>query len=157
MKNSKQILKKANVIPKLQLAVKKEGGGVLGTGPHTVVLVSDEVVKGTDFRTGKERFEVKYTVKENGDLKTYNVPVKDKTGGVHYLVQRLAELPEGSTVTLEYKRNGLVGYIDVSYNKATIEEKTVNIDDVPDTEEASANNNNASEHENLSEDIDGLQ
>jgi hypothetical protein len=54
-----------------------------------------------------------YYVEENGERKKYKVPVKGKDGEPHYLVQRLAEIPEGQEIVLEYKRAGMKGYIEV--------------------------------------------
>lgn len=98
------VLKKANIIPRLQLAVKLDGGGTDSTGPHQVKLIDAKTVMGTDYQTGKERYEVQLSVEEHGIKKTYNFPVKNKQGGVHYLVERLAPYPEGSVVILEAKK-----------------------------------------------------
>lgn len=118
MKASKTILKKANIVPRLQLAIqlKDEQGnkkGVKGTGPHRVKLISDKIVKGTEYQTGTERYEIEYLLEENGEKKKYRVPMKDKNGEIHYLIQRFAEIPEGTEVILEYQRKGLKGYIDI--------------------------------------------
>lgn len=131
MENSKEICQKANIVPKLQLAVQLEGGGVRGTGPHKVKLISDKIVKGTEYQTGKERYEVKYLVEEDGEKKSYSVAMKDQNDEVHYLVQRLAEVPEGTEVILEYKRRGLKGYIDV---QVVGEEPSISSPDVLDEE-----------------------
>lgn len=113
MQNSKELLKKANILPKLRLAIKKESGSVQGTGSHRVRLIEDKVVRGVDRDTGKEIPMMKYIVEENGELKFYAVPVKDKKDELHYLIQRLSEIPEGGEVFLEYKRHGIKGYIEV--------------------------------------------
>lgn len=112
MKTSNEVLKKANIIPRLVLAIKTERG-TQGTGPHKVKLISDKIVMGTEFKTGKQRHEVEYLIEENGKQKKYRVPVKDKNNEIHYLIQRLAGYNEGDEVILEYKRQGLTGYIDV--------------------------------------------
>lgn len=114
MQSSKDAVKQAGIIPKLRLAVKKENGGTESTGPHTVKLVSDKTVKGTDPQTGKERYEMVYYVEEDGEKKKYTCPLKDEQGELHYLVQRMAEFEEGDMVTMEYQRKGLKGFISVA-------------------------------------------
>ena len=116
MKNSQELLKKANIVPLLNLAQQKEGGGVEGTGPHKVKLLEDKVGKKKDFRTGADIYVVWFIVEEDGIKKRYPVPIKDaQTGEVHYLLQRLGSLKEGTEVVLEYKRKegSVKGYIDV--------------------------------------------
>jgi hypothetical protein len=113
MENSKAIVKKAGILPRLKLAVKLEGGGTKGTGAHRVKLIEDKVVKGKNFQTGEEREEVKYTVEEDGEKKTYNTPLKNKNGEISYLVQKMAEFKEGEEVVMEYKNKGAKGFIDV--------------------------------------------
>jgi len=118
MKTCKEIIKKATETgeykPQLQLFTKAEGGGTQPTGAHKVKLISSKIVKGTDFKTKAERFEVELTLEEEGANKTYNFPVKNKQGGVHYLVERFAELKEGTEVVLTGKKAGKTSYIDVS-------------------------------------------
>ena len=113
MKISEQIVKKMGVVLKLELAT-KNGEDTISTGPHKIKLLKDELVKGKDYATGKERQEIKYTVEEGGIKKTYNVPIYNKEGGAHYLIVRLSQYKEGDEITLEYKRKGLTGYIEVS-------------------------------------------
>jgi len=103
MENCQNVLKKANITPDLKLFTKKEGGGTQPTGPHTVKLIGDKVIKGTDFKTNEEIFLIRLFVEENGEKKKYDFPMKDKKGDVHYLVQRLAEYGEGSEIVLEGK------------------------------------------------------
>ena len=127
MNISQEILKKANIIPKLKLAVKGPKG-VQGTGPHRVKLIIDKEAKGSDPITGKERDEVAYLIEENGQKRSYRVPKFGKDGQIHYLVQRLAEFNEGTEVILEYTRKGIKGYISV----LPVEEREeINDDDIP--------------------------
>jgi hypothetical protein len=112
MKTSKDILKRANIVPKLRLAF-KSNKGVVGTGPHRVKILEDKLGKDVDRNTGQERIIVIYYFEENGEKKKYKVPVKGKDGDPHYLVRRLAEIPEGQEIILEYKRSGMKGYIEV--------------------------------------------
>jgi hypothetical protein len=107
-------MKKAGILPKLRLGIKKEGGGVESTGPHQVRILEDKIVPGIDKETGKQIHEVKYILEENGEKKEYRVPVKDKAGELHYLVQRLSEIPEGGEVILEMKKRGIKNYIEVT-------------------------------------------
>lgn len=135
MKKSQDLVEQAGIKPKLNLAEKTDKG-VQGTGPHTVKLVSDRIVKGTEYETQKEIQEVEYTVEEDGVEKTYNVPVKDKLDKLHYLVQRLAQYNEGDIVVMEYKRKGIKGYIEVrKENEDTEEVPVVDADEVPYEEE----------------------
>ncbi len=119
MKIPEEILKtaseKGTYQPKLSLFVQKEGGGTQSTGPHEVKLISSKLVKGSDFATKKERAEIQLLLEENGVEKTYQFPAQDKEGGVHYLVERFAPIPEGSVVVLEGKKakSGVGSYISV--------------------------------------------
>ncbi len=122
---SQELLKKATEEgtvppPFLQLAtqIKDEDGklkGVKGTGRHTVIFVSDQIVEGEDFKTKEKRQEVQYIFEEGGQKKKYKVPVHNKNGELHYFVQRMAEVKRSETITLEYKKipNSFKGYIEV--------------------------------------------
>lgn len=128
MRISQDLLKKANIIPKLRLAVKTDKG-VQGTGPHRVKLLQDKEAKDTDPMTGKEREVVSYLVEENGVKKSYKAAKLGKDGQLHYLVQRLADVEEGEEIILEYKRKGIKGFISVSDIKdqgEVTEEEVVN-------------------------------
>jgi hypothetical protein len=107
---------------KLAVQIKDEDGnkkGVEGTGPHRVIFWEDKAVKGTDYITKQERDEVQYSFEENGIQKIYRVPVKNKEGNLHYFVERMAEIPRGSEVLLEYKKKegSYRGYISVQIIK----------------------------------------
>jgi len=129
MKTSEEVLKKAKIVPFLQLAIKSKGGGPKGTGPHKVKLISDRFVKGTDYKTGKERYEVQYLVEEDGQKKKYNVPLKNENGEIHYLIQRLGPIKEGTEIVLEYirKEGSVRGFIDVQ----PAGEEEVSDEDIP--------------------------
>lgn len=106
----------AGILPKLRLGVKKEGGGVLSTGPHTVTMVSDKIVKGLERESGKVIEYVKYIVKEDGIEKEYRTRLKHKeTGELNYLVQNLSQIEEGDTVILEMKKMGPKNYVEVRH------------------------------------------
>lgn len=108
----------AKIYPKLRLAERKEGANgkvsVHPTGQHQVKMIEDKILKGKDRETGETIDIVKYIVEEVGELKQYVVPVKSReTGDLHYLVQRLSEVPEGQEIILEMKKRGPRNYVDV--------------------------------------------
>jgi len=133
METINKILKQNKIIPLLRLAVKNEKGGVIGTGQHRVKLLRDKLGKRINPRTTKEEYIVWLYVEENGEEKKYPIPVKDKNGEIHYLIQRLGEFKEGDEVILEYKRQQgtAKGYIDV---KPAEEKKELN-EEIPIIEE----------------------
>lgn len=116
MEVSKKLMAAANLFPKLRLGIKKDGGGVESTGPHTVKMVSDKIVQGLDRETGKMIEYVKYIVEEDGVQKEYRTRLKHKeTGELQYLVQNLSQVEEGETVILEMKKMGVKNYIEVRH------------------------------------------
>ena len=120
MKTSKELMKRAGLVPKLRLAVKTQGKGTQGTGPHTVRLIEDKIVKAIDYDTNKPVEKVRYFVEENGEKKQYDTRLKSKdTGELSYFVQRMSEIPEGEEVTLEFKRAGVRGYIEITWDGYT--------------------------------------
>lgn len=132
MKESKRLLKEANIQPKLRLGDKKAGSSVTPTGPHRVILLQDKIVQGNDPRTGKEVDYVRYLLKENGEIKTYQTKKLNDKGELSYLVQRLAEINEGEEVILEMKKQGVKNYIEVS---AVVGGDKVELDDDEDHNE----------------------
>lgn len=110
---SKQLLAKAGLLPKLRLGLKLPKGGVKPTGPHRVKVLEDKIHKKPD-QTGKEIEYVRYIVEEEGEKKYYDTKLRDKNGGLSYLVQRFAEIPEGEEVILEMKKQGVKNYIEVT-------------------------------------------
>lgn len=112
MKTSKELLVQAKIIPRLRLGNKTDHG-VVSTGPHTVKMIEDKLMNGKDPQTGDIRPIVRYIFEENGEPRRYDVPVKDKAGELHYLVQRLAEVEEGQEIVLEMKKRGVKNYVDV--------------------------------------------
>ena len=142
MKNSKEIIIKSGIIPKLHLGVKvtekKDGRDVQvvrSTGPHRVKFIADKERKGTDKESGQEIDVVSYLVEENGEKRSYVVPKFDKRSGeVHYLVQRLADINEGEEVILEMKRRGFKNYIEVIPVSGS-KEVELSDDEVEDDEE----------------------
>lgn len=131
MKVSSELLSKAGLLPKLHLAVKSPKG-VQGTGPHTVVLKGEKIVKGMDYEKGVAIEKLRYIVSENGEEKQYETRIKSKdTGELSYFVRRMAEIPEGSEVTLEFKRAGMRGYIEI-----TVDGQTEKVDEDESGEES---------------------
>jgi len=112
MKNSKELLKLAGILPKLRLGIKQSGGGVKTTGSHRVKIIDDKIIKKPD-STGKELEYVRYLIEENGEKKIYDTKKLDKNGQLSYLVQRFAEINEGDEVALEMKKTGMKNYIEV--------------------------------------------
>lgn len=106
-------MKQAGVVPKLRLGIKEEGKAPVSTGPHRVKILEDKLRKGKDEK-GNIIDVVHYIVEENGEKKFYEVPVKDKQGNLHYLVQRLSEVPEGMDIIMEMKKKGIKNYISVA-------------------------------------------
>ena len=110
----------------LQLAKRSDSGEMVSTGPHTVKLLLDEEGERKNPRTNQMEKVIWFYVAENEVKKKYAVPIFDKSGNIHYLIQRLAELPEGTKVIMEYKKkpNSYEGYIDVQKVEEKIEKKT---------------------------------
>jgi len=129
MKNSIEILKKANIIPKLRLAIKEEGKAPQPTGAHRVSLIEDKLINGKDEK-GNVIPMVRYIFEENGERKRYDVPLKNKEGEVHYLVQRFAEVNEGQELILEMKKRGAKNYVSVSVVGHSSEAEISDEDDI---------------------------
>lgn len=128
MKKSQELLKNAGILPKLQLATKEEGKAPVSTGSHTVTFLSEKIVKGKSFE-GNAIDIMHYIVEEDGIKKYYPIPIKNSTGELDYRIQRLAEVPEDSEVTLEVKRgkNGK-NFTQIIYEKeSTISEEVPTI------------------------------
>lgn len=129
MRISKELMKSAGILPKLRLGIKREGGGVQATGPHTVTMISDKIVQGLDRETGKAIEYVKYVVEEDGVQKEYRTRLKHKeTGELNYLVQNLSQVDEGDMVILEMKKMGPKNYIEVRHANGTIVTDTLQED-----------------------------
>ena len=98
----------------LKLAV-KEGNAVRGTGPHHVKLIGCENATNKDYQTQKQVRGVNLLFEENGQPKKYFVPTIGDDGKFHYLIERFADIEEGTELVLEYqRREGSVrGFINV--------------------------------------------
>ena len=130
-------MKQAGILPKLKLGERREGDNgkesVHPTGPHRVKILEDKIRKGKD-QEGKIIDVMHYVLEEDGVKKFYEVPVKDKTGSLHYLVQRLSEIAEGQEIILEMKKRGIKNFISVAIvgEQLEIEDEDVQIGDHTD-------------------------
>ncbi len=106
---------KKEKVPYLKLAEKLPSGAVRGTGPHTVKLIGCEEATNKDYMTKQEVDGFEILVEENGEKKKYFFEKLGKDGKLHYLVERFADIEEGTMVILEYKKieGTYKGYIDV--------------------------------------------
>lgn len=113
MEKLNEIAKALKLKPRLSLGVKIAGAGMKTTGPHTVTFTEEPiVVVGKDFE-GKERKELKFIIKEDGEQKRWNVPILNKLGEPNYLLERLLDVKVGDIRILEMMRRGPRNYIDV--------------------------------------------
>lgn len=98
----------------LKLAVKK-GNTVSGTGPHNVKLIGCENATNKDYKTQKEIKGVNLLFEEKGQSKKYFVPTLGDDGKFHYLIERFADIEEGTELILEYQRKegSVRGFINV--------------------------------------------
>jgi len=117
----------------LKLAI-KEGNIVKSTGPHQVKLIGCEKATNRDYKTQKEIQGVNFLFEENGKQKKYFVPTFGKDGKFHYLIERFADIKEGTELILEYKREegSVRGFIGVKEIKKEI---NVNDKEIPIIEE----------------------
>jgi len=112
MKISRELVLKSGLTPKLRLGLKKTGGGVVSTGSHRVRFLEDKIIIKKDDQ-GKDIEYVQYTLEENGEKKSYSTKLRGPDGKPSYLVQRIAEIPEGTEAFLEMKKRGIKNYIEV--------------------------------------------
>ena len=98
----------------LKLAV-KEGNVVRSTGPHKLRLIGCENATNKDYQTQKEVKGVNLLFEENGQPKKYFVPTIGDDGKFHYLIERFANIEEGTELVLEYQRRegSVKGFINV--------------------------------------------
>ena len=74
---------------------------------------------------------IRYLVEEKGEKKIYDVDLYNDSGDVHYLIQRLAEVPEGEEVILQFTKKGIRGFIEVIRlnDVSRVEVPTINQDE----------------------------
>jgi len=96
-------------------AVKDANGAVRGTGPHTVKVIGVENAVNKDYKTQKEVKGVNLLLEENGEAKKYFIPTLGPDGKFHYLIERFAQIKEGTEVVIEYQRRpgSAKGFINV--------------------------------------------
>lgn len=129
MKAAEKLLEKAKASGKvkerdeyLRLAPKNEQGVPTPNGPHKLKLVGDKI--GTN-NLGEQQLHV--TVLEGKTQKLWTIPLKDKEGNLHYLVQTLAQYNEGDEIVVEMKKNGAKNYVEVK--KVGDELPTITLDE----------------------------
>jgi len=137
METCKKILAQANIVPRLHLVRKKEGGGTEGTGIHRVKLLGDKACKVKNYKTQEVEYGIELLVEEDGEKKKYTFPMKNEVGEIHYLVEKMSSFDIGDEVIMEYKRQpgaGARGMIDVilSVKKGPEENKLVDLGKVKD-------------------------
>ena len=117
----------------LKLAI-KEGTAVRGTGKHLVKLVGCENAINRDYKTQKEVKGFNLLFEEKGEPKKYFVPILGEDKKFHYLIERFADIEEGTELILEYQRKegSVRGFISV---ELAISEKVVNDDEIPIVED----------------------
>lgn len=71
-------------------------------------------MKGRDYKTKEERDDFRILVEEGGVHKTYQFPMRMENGEPHYLLARLAEIPDGTEVIMEMKHEGATTFISVA-------------------------------------------
>lgn len=136
--------KKGHFTPRLELFIKETPKSApKPTGPHTVKMLGAKTIKGTEYKTNKERAEVELLVEEDGEKKTYNFPVVMKSGKMHYLIERLKKYNKGDEFVMEGKKSGQSSYIDIrGIGEDSSEEgmPTIEQDEIPEikTEEEEA-------------------
>jgi hypothetical protein len=117
MKTSKEIVLKSGLLPRLQLGIRMPRGGVKPTGPHTVKILEDSIIKkpGREDEASTEVHYVRYIVEENGIRKQYDTRLKTKGGSdPSYFVQAMAEIEPGEEVILEMMKSGPKNYINIT-------------------------------------------
>lgn len=133
-KIAKDLLVASGIKPKLRL-FEKVGKSLRSTGKHIVKLVADKATTGTEFASGKEIEFVKFLFEENGEQKTYQVPKLGKDGELHYLVQRFAEIKEGTELVIWGEKKGMKNIVNISLTTsaggAEVEEHESNSPDEP--------------------------
>lgn len=111
--NSKILMKKANRLPKLKLAPKNERNVATPNGKHEVIFIADQVISLMHPKRNRLEPFVRYIFQEGGTNKSYDRPVKDDEGQLHYFIEQMSVIEEGETVILEARRQGAKMYISL--------------------------------------------
>ncbi len=118
MKNSEEFLKELPPQEEFLQLAKKVGNKNVSTGPHILQLLRDEKGVKKNFRTNVKEEVMWYYFRDvgTGKLYKYAVPIKNRDGDIHYLIQKLGPLPENSIVELTYvnKPNDVGGFVQVN-------------------------------------------
>lgn len=102
-------------------------------GPIRVKLVGCENATNREYETQKEVQGINLLFSQDGEPKKYFVPTLGKDGKFHYLIERFAEIKEGTEVILEFqrKKGSVKGFISVQVAGEEEQEKVVGENDVP--------------------------
>lgn len=114
LENTRAVLEKARLYPKLKLGEKLPGGGIKPLGAKTVEIVSDRLIKKIDPKDSKEKIYMRYILKHNGEMRRYETRLNDDNGDPSYLVQRMGEFKPGDVITMEMKKTGVKNYVEVT-------------------------------------------
>ena len=121
----------------LKLAV-KEGNAVRSTGPHKLRLIGCENAINKDYKTQEQVKGVNLLFEENGEPKKYFVPTLGEDGKFHYLIERFADIEEGTELLLEYQRKegSVKGFINVEVvGEEGVEQPTGEEEEIPIVED----------------------
>ena len=101
----------------LKLAKKDENNRTISLGVKHLQILFDEVGTKVNFATSVKEKAIWYHFRDldTGELLRYGVPLYNKQGELHYLIQKLGTLKENSYLNMEYKRKdkGMGGYVSV--------------------------------------------
>ena len=136
----KKVLAQSGYVPTIKIFVQKEGGGVISTGPHKVKVVKagKGAVNIKNPTTGKDELHVWLYLDEDGQQLRYPIPLQNKDGSLHYLVERMADIEEGETIVMEGKKSqsGMTNYIEIrKVEEKEPEEPVIDIEGKPMKEE----------------------
>lgn len=113
MKKLDELAVKLQILPRLKLGMKLQGGGVKSRGPvHVKFLEEPTIVQGRSFE-GKPQEEVRFILEVDGIKCKWNVPVLNRSGEANYLIERLLGVEVGDERILEMVKKGIKNYIDV--------------------------------------------
>jgi len=151
---SKKILNRAE---ESGMITKKNFIKFKGTGKHIVKFISDKIIHGTNFKTGKPEDKVSYVFEENGKEKLYETAIfkqDPETGekSLSHFIQSMAEFEYGDLLEMEWKPipGTPRGFIDIK--KAETSKKTTD-DEIPVIEEPLIEFSKEEDNEIKSEDI----
>lgn len=128
MREVKELAQTLNVMPKLRLAIKISDGNFIATGPHHVRFSDEPIIVTSRDRLGREHQDMIFFVDENGTIFQWSIPVLNKKGHPHYLIEKLVDIEVGDVRTLEMIKG---------YEKSYIEIRPTKPEDMPDFEDPS--------------------